>query len=184
MFFFGKTEAVKFKPRTVEHAYLCILNDDLLSAEAIFESLDSPRARWGKALLSIIKGYIEDFPTYFEIRNFLEIDLDFLLKNEKNDYVEQLLGSLEHLILINQETYKYTARVMFENKLYNACRKYMEKSKSIIYNDPELHFMYANYYYKFNEYTESLNAIEECIKILPNYYPAKLLRSKIQAILR
>ena len=79
MFFFGNSEcSIKFKPLSVEHAYLAILNNDLDSAAAVFEAIDSPRARWGRSFVDILKGYIENYPTYFEIRNFLEIDLDFL----------------------------------------------------------------------------------------------------------
>ena len=80
---------------------------------------------------------------------------------------------------MNQETYKYVARVMYENKLYNVSRRYLEKSKNILYNDPELHFIFANYYLNFNEYNEAEYHINECLKILPDYYPAKLIKNKI-----
>ena len=180
MFFFLQNFDKKFKPRSVEHAYLCILNDDLKTAQAIFESLDSPRALWGKTLSDILLGSLERFPTYFEIRNFLEIDLDFLLKNEKLDYVEMVLGSLELLSDINQEIYKFGARVMYENRLYKAAREYMEKSKKILYKDPELHFMFARFYLNFREYEEANFYINECIRILPDYFPAKNLKKEIE----
>ncbi len=180
MFFFSdENSSLAFKPGSLEHAYLAILNDDLLSAKKVFCSLSSPRARWGKALTDILSGYIEEYPSYFEIRNFLEIDLDFLLKNEKIDYVEQVLGSLNILSEINNETYKYVARVMYENKLYKVSREYLDKSKSLFYKDPELHFMYAKYYMNFGNYKDAEFHIDECIKILPDYYPAKLLKQEI-----
>ena len=183
MFFFSKNYDEKFKPRSIEHAYFAILEDDLTSAQAVFESLDSPRAKWGKAFVDILIGYIENYPTYFEIRNFLEIDLDFLIKNEKIEYVEQILGSLKLLSDINQETYKYVARVMFENRLYKACREYLEKSKDIFYADPELHFLYAKYYIKTREYDNADYHLDECLNILPDYYPAKLLQKEISRYL-
>ena len=96
---------------------LAILNNDLDTALQIFKKIDSPRALWGIALVNIINGYVEKYPTYFEIRNFYEIDLDFLLKNEKIEYIESILGALETLSSINQEIYKYTARVMLVNNL-------------------------------------------------------------------
>ena len=179
MFFFDHDSKV-FKPRSIESAYLAVLNDDLKLAEAIFESLESPRARWGIILISVLQGFVTILPTYFDIRNFLEIDLDFLIKNEKIDYVEQLLGSLELFSNINQETYKYAARVMYENKLLKVAREYMEKSKKIFYNDPELHFMFAKYFYESRDYSEAEFYINECIRILPDYYPAKLMKEKIQ----
>lgn len=180
MFFFNETaNNIEFKSRSVEHAYLAILNDDLETAQAVFESIESPRAHWGKSLVDIINGYLERYPTYFEIRNFFEIDLDFLIKNEKIDYVEHLLGSMELLSTINQETYKYAARVMYENKLYKSALEYMEKSKKIFYNDPELHFMLAKYYYNDRDYINSMFHTNECMKIIPEYFPAIELKKEL-----
>lgn len=183
MFFFTKDYSIEFKPKSVEHAYFAILNNDLDSAKKIFEYLDSPRAKWGKAFVDILSGYIEIYPSYFEIRNFLEIDLDFLIKNEKIDYIESFLGSLELLSSINQETYKYVGRVMFENRFYKASREYLEKSKNIFYKDPELHFLFAKYYIKTREYEKADFHLDECLNILPDYYPAKLLQKEISRYL-
>ncbi len=183
MFFFTDNQDYKFRPRSVEHAYLLVLNNELDSAQAVFESLDSPRARWGKAFVDILLGYIEKYPSYFEIRNFLEIDLDFLIKNEKIEYVEQFLGATKILAGINQETYKYIARVMFENRLYKAAREYLEKSKSLFYNDPELHFLFAKYYLKNREYENADKHLDECLNILPDYFPAQKLQKEISRYL-
>ena len=184
MFFFTeKDENIKITPKSIEHAYLSILNDDLISAEEVFKLNDSPRSRWGIILIEILTGFLQTYPTYFEIRNFLEIDMDFLLKNEKLDYIEQILGASEILITINQETYKYIARVMYENKLYKVARDYLEKSKAIFYKDPELHFMLAKYYLRLNDYDNTLYYINECLKILPEYYPAKKIKEQVQVYL-
>lgn len=179
MFFFSENSDKTFVPGSLEHAYFAILDDDLKAARSVFVANDSPRARWGIALVDILSGYIEKYPTYFEVRNFLEIDLDFLLKNNKMDYVEQLLGALKLLSDINQETYKYVARVMFENKLYLAAKNYMDKSKSIFYNDPELHFMLTKYYIHERDYSKASAHIDECLKILPDYFPAKKLKTEL-----
>ena len=179
-FFFGyEDKELVIKPNSLCHAYLAILNDDLDSAERVFLNLDSPRAKWGKCLVSILKGFLTDYPTYFGIRNFFEIDLDFLLKNEKISYVEQCLGALEILSAINQETFKFVSRVMLQNKLYSSAIKYMERSKQLYYNDPELHFIYAKYYMEINKIPEASFYINECLKLLPSYYPAQQLKLKI-----
>ena len=179
-FFYENCNYLNIYPNTIEHAYLLILNDDLEKAKEIFKSIDSPRAHWGITLVSILQGFLEKYPTYFQVRNFFEIDLDFLLKNKKINYVELLLGSLDILSNVNQETYKYTARVMFENKLYTASLKYMDKSKEIFYSDAELHFMLAKYYFLKHLYSEALFYINECQKLIPDYYPAKILRNNIE----
>ena len=180
MFFFSANNTdLVFESQSLEHAYFSILGEDLNAAEVIFMSLDSPRARWGCTFVGILKGFIETYPTYFEIRNFLEIDLDFLLKNNKIDYVEMVLGSLEILSDINQETYKYVARVMLENKYYQVVKNYLDKSKDIFYNDPELHFLYAKYYLINKDYFNADFYLDECLNILPDYYPAKSLQNEI-----
>ena len=183
MFFFTKDSDIFFKPGSIEHAYFAILNDDLDTAQTVFENIDSPRAKWGKVFVSILKGYIEIYPTYFEIRKFLEIDLDFLIKNEKMSYIELILGSCEILTEINQETYKYIARVMLENKLYKAAKSYLDKSKDIFYNDPELHFLFAKYYIKMKDCEQADFHLDECLNILPDYYPARRLQKELSRYL-
>lgn len=182
-FFFGMDcSDLEIFPNTVEHAYLAILDDDLDSAQAVFERIDSPRAKWGTILVSILKGYMRGYPTYFQIRNFLEIDIDFLLKNDKINYVELCLGALEVLSGVNQEAFKFAARVMLENKLYKAALKYMERSKQIHYKDAELHFMYAKYYMDRAQYENAYFYINECLKLIPEYYPAIIMKQRIEEL--
>ena len=184
MYFFSKKNSdIVFNSNSLEQAYLAILGDDLISAKEIFLQVDSPRARWGRALIGILSGYLEFYPTYFEIRNFLEIDMDFLLKNEKLDYIELLLGSIDLLVDINQEVFKYTARVMFENKFYNAAKKYLDKSKDVFYKDPELHYLYAKYYYKMKDYEKADFYLDECLSVIPDYYPAITFQKEISRYL-
>lgn len=183
LFFFDKDcSKIKFVPNSLEHAYLSILNEDLNTAKIIFSNLDSPRARWGSVFTSILEGFMVNFPTYFEIRNFLEIDVDFLLKNNKINYVEQVLGALDIFAAINQECYKFIARVMLENNLNTAALKYMDKSKQIFYNDPELHFMYAKYYYEKKYLNDAYFYVCECLKMVPSYYPAEIMKEKIEEL--
>ena len=179
-FFYPNCSDIKIIPNSLEHAYLCILNNDLSSAKAIFSKIDNPRGIWGTILVSIFEGYMEIFPTYFQIRNFLEIDLDFLLKNEKLDYIEQLLGALDIFADINQESYKFVARVMFENNLLSAAFNYMQKSKDIYYNDAELHFMLMRYYIKVHDFEQAYFYANECLQLIPDYYPALSMKQKIE----
>lgn len=179
MYFFNDNKEILFNANEIEQAYLSILGDDFDSAYKIFAESDSPRAKWGISLISILKGYIMPYPTYFQIRNFLEIDLDFLLKNGKIDYVEMVLGASEILLEMNQEAYKYIARVMFENKFYKSAKEYLEKSKNVLYNDPEMHFLFAKYYLIFKDFEKADLALDNCLKYVPDYYPAKQMQKEI-----
>ena len=69
---------------------------------------------------------------------------------------------------------------MLENNLYSAAIKYLETSKQIYYNDPELHFMFAKYYMDITNYKEAQFYIDECLKLLPTYYPALMIKEKIE----
>ena len=182
-FFYADCSFLDILPNSLEHAYLAIINDDLSTAKEIFKTIDSPRAKWGVVLISVLNGYLDIFPTYFQIRNFMEIDLDFLIKNEKLDYVEQLLGALEIFSTINQESFKFAARVMFENNLLSAAFNYMQKSKDVYYNDPELHFMLARYYIAVHDYEKAYLHINECLILIPDYYPALQYKQKIEEML-
>lgn len=182
-FFYKDCSKLEIFPNSLEHAYLAILNDDLYKAQRIFSNLDSPRSKWGEVLTAIISdGYMTKRPTFFQIRNFLEIDVDFLLRNQKIDYVEQFLGALDIFSKINSQTYKFAARVMLENHLFSAAYNYMQQSKEIHYNDPELHYMLAKYFIKRNNYPQAYASIKECLNLLPDYYPAITMKEKIEQI--
>lgn len=176
---FFDREPIDILPCSVELAYLNLLEKKLDDAEQIFYKIDSPRANWGKVLVSILKGQVIRYPTYFQVRNFYEIDLDFFIKNESIDYVESLLGALEFLVNINHEVYKYAARVMYANKLFSIAFDYMNKSKAVNYNDAELHFMLSKYYYENKNYKFAFYSINECLNLIPDYYPAHILKQLI-----
>ena len=72
---------------------------------------------------------------------------------------------------------------MYENRFYKAAREYLEKSLKVFYNDPELHFLIAKYYINAHEYEDADRHIEECLRILPDYYPAKILQKDISRYL-
>ena len=182
-FFYDDCSNINIIPNSLEHAYLLILDNNLQGAKQIFNVIDSPRAKWGSVLVNILEQYLQILPTYFQIRNFFEIDLDFLIKNNKVDQIECLIGALDALSHINQEIYKYAARVMFENKLYSLALKYMQCSKKCLYHDPELHFMLSKYYLKFNDYNKAYESINICLDQLPDYYPAKVLRKEIEQMI-
>ena len=60
----------------VEAGYCNIILDNLKAANLDFDKAlgDNIRAHWGKVLIQMINAQISSAPTYFEIRNFFEID--------------------------------------------------------------------------------------------------------------
>lgn len=166
---------------TLEYGYSLILSGNLQEAERVLRKIESLRADWAVKLIPFMKGYVEVFPTYFQIRNFLEIDINLLIKARQSDYVSYILGGADIFYSVNCESYKYFARVMMNNGFFDIAKTYMDKAKDKTYNDPELHFMYCQYFIHLKEFDNALAAINACLSILPEYYPAIKIK---EALLR
>lgn len=156
----------------LEYGYCLILEGQLDKAEQVLRTIDSIRADWAVKLIPFMKGHVEILPTYFQIRNFLEIDINLLLLAKQTDSISYILGGADILYSVNCETYKYIARVMMNNGFYDIAKNYLKEARSNTYNDPELHFMCCQYYIKNGEFDKALQSIQECLNVLPEYYPA------------
>jgi tetratricopeptide (TPR) repeat protein len=168
----------------IKSAYNALIKDDLDSARQMFATLaDSDlRAKWGFFLVNLIDdGKLYESPTYFQVRNFLEIDIDFLISHYKGDYVERIAGYSDFLFRINPETYKFIGRVFFNNGLKPQAMFFLERAKSYFYNDPELHYLFADIYFEQGERKKAAAALEACLKVLPGYYPAEAMLKKLAA---
>ncbi len=165
----------------LELAYCKLLNDELKEAENLFSDLQDleTRARWGNMVTKILLEKQAPYPTYFDLRNFLEIDLNLLINYEKGEYVEEIIKYADMFSSVNPETYKYIGRVFLNNNLHSYGKFYLERAKTYFYHDPELHVMLGYVYEAEGKTERALNSIENCLRILPEYYPAKVLKRKL-----
>lgn len=162
----------------IEAGYCCIISDNLNKARELFlrASEYDRRAAWGLLLLQMIEGKITIYPTYFEIRNFLEIDLNLLILYCKADYIEKIICYADFMTLYNPECYKFIGRAFWANNFIPAAMFFLRKAKDKMYNDPELHYLLAYiYYYNDNDIENCYKALKACLGILPEYAPAKAL---------
>lgn len=163
-----------------EAGYCYIILDKLEKAQQMFEYAVKYdiRAHWGLFLLQLLSGKISRQPTYFEVRNFLEIDLNILILYCKGDYVERIIRYADFMAFYNPECYKFIGRAFWANDLIPAAMFFLRRAKDKLYNDPELHYLLAYIYYsKENNMAKSIKALETCLNILPKYAPAsKLLK--------
>lgn len=174
--YFKKNEFV------LEYAYCRLLLGDSEGAKEAFLKINQfdSRADWGEKLTQFIDGYVKVAPSYFQIRNFLEIDLNMLIKAGQAQFVENIINGADLLYSVNPESYKFLARVMFFNGYTDLALYYLNKAKEKFYYDPEMHFMLANCYLKKGEKASAIRSINSCLSILPEYFPAKNLLEKIQ----
>lgn len=158
----------------LEQAYCEIILDNLKEARKILEGIEpnDARAHWGLIILDFIKGTVSKYPTYFELRNFLEIDLNLLIMYCKGDYVEKIIRYADFMYTINPEVYKFIGRVFLNNGLRAQAMFFFIRAKDRFYHDPELHYIMAEIYYKDNDIDLCKLSLEKCLEILPEYAPA------------
>lgn len=127
----------------LENAYSLLFNEDLEKAKFAFSQIkDSDvRAKWALFMISLIEGNVKEYPTYLQLRNFLEIDLNLLIHYFKGDYVEKIIRYCDFMFTINPEVYKFIGRVLYNNNLEQQALFFLEKAKSYFWHDPELHYL-------------------------------------------
>ena len=159
----------------LEFGYCELLKGNLDNAKRILApiSKNNPRAHWALRMIQFIEGYVTFLPTYFEIRNFLEVDIYLLLKAKKIDWVENIINGDDLFFSVNSESYKFIARVLMYNKFSEVAKIYLDKGLENTYGDPELHIILADYYIFKNEIEKAKKTLNNCLRILPGYYPAK-----------
>lgn len=166
----------------LEGAYCKLFSGDAQGAKTEFSkvAMTDFRADWGKKLIGFIEGYVSDVPSYFQIRNFLEIDLNLLLQAKQPQYVENIINGADLFYSVNPESYKFIARVMLNNDFSDVALYYLKKAKDKFYYDPEMHYMLAQCYVRQGETNLAKSSIESCLDILPGYFPARKLLQKIE----
>ncbi|MBQ8459665.1 hypothetical protein IJ541_06145 [bacterium] len=165
-----------------EAGYCYIILDKLDKAQEMFSKAKdyNNRAKWGLFLLQLINGNISSFPTYFQVRNFLEIDLGLLILYCKGDYVEKIIRYADFMAYYNPECYKFIGRVFWANNLMSASMFFLRKAKDKFYHDPELHYLLAYiYYHNEKNISQCKKSLNTCLEILPDYAPAKNLAKLI-----
>jgi len=165
----------------LESAYCKLLSGDIESANDGFVKLAESdfRADWGRKLVQCIKCTVYEAPSYFQVRNFLEIDLNLLIKVGQAEFIDNIIGYANIFYSVNPESYKFIARVMYYNDFIEVALFFLKKSREKLYNDPELHYMLANCYLIMGQVTQARAALKTCLGILPNYFPAKRLLAKL-----
>lgn len=166
---------------TLEAAYCKLLSGDAQGAKAEFAKTVKTdfRADWGRKLIGFIEGYVSNVPSYFQIRNFLEIDLNLLLQAKQPQYVENIINGADLFYSVNPESYKFIARVMLNNDFAEVALYYLKKAKDKFYYDPEMHYMLAQCYVRQGETDLAKFSIKNCLDILPGYFPATKLLQKL-----
>ena len=169
----------------LERGYYELLHKNLCSAKKIFQNIQENdiRAHWGNIITSMAEGNLIGYPSYFELRNFYEVDLQLLFTHYLGEYIEEICKFSDWLYKINPEIYKYTGRSFLKNGYTDIGLYFLKKGKEQYFNDPELHFLLGEYHFENNDYSAAFNDLQTCLRILPDYYPALKLKQEIDKTL-
>ncbi len=165
----------------LELGYCFLLSDNLKDARAAFiqaREFDK-RANWALFMTNLFLNLPADYPSYFELRNFLEIDLNILIQAGKGEFVEKLISYADFFYTINPEVYKYLGRVFLNNDLEQYGYFFLMRAKDYFYNDPELHYLLAEFFFNKKDFKEAKKYAQTCLEVLPEYFPAKKMLGKI-----
>jgi len=174
------TDFFKENNYPLEYGYALVLSGDLENAYKVFSSIDSHRADWMLKLIPIMQKSFSLYPTYFQIRNFLEIDLSMLFKTNQIEYINNILLASEMFQSVNNESFKCIGRALLKNGFPNEAKVFFDKSMENYYRDVELHYLFVEYYLYINDIENAKKSVENCLKLNPDYYPAKRMKEILQ----
>ncbi len=165
----------------LETAYYDLLHKRADDAYETFLSIINTdiRAHWGAFISSLCIDRVKGYPSYLELRNFFEIDLQLFVTYGLGSYVETVCSYADWLRTINPEVYKFIGRVFLKNGYDDIGLSFLDAGKDYMYNDPELHFLFAEYYMKQKDFKNAENSVDACLSILPEYFPAARLKQII-----
>ena len=132
----------------------------------------SPLANWLICLIDIIENSYNEIPTYFQIRNFYEQDLNMILKYKNIEYFNKLIAANNYLEHFNKEIYKYTGKVLLYNAEYEKAKQFLLKSLDIFFKDSETHFLLGELYEKKGNLKEAKREYKIANEVNNGYFPA------------
>ncbi len=156
-------------------AYAKILNNELEVAENILLSNheDYSFSVWLLILANILQEKDPLFiPTYLQIRNFYEQDLEMFFFFEKYEFIQKLLYHCKYFENSNKEIFKYNGRILLQHGFLKESKKFLEKSLDICFKDPETHFILGELHLKNNDLQKAKKYFIKAIEVNNGYFPA------------
>ena len=167
-----------------ECGYCKFILGDIENAKLFWQKshIDSPAITWGQNVSRLCSLMVPHSLTFFQIRNFLERDLQLLIENNQLIMVENIISAADILAEFNPETYKFIGRVLMNNGYFDIAYEFLLKSRDICYKDCEIHFLLAQFYLAKGNNKEAIKILEKSISLNSSYFPAKKLLSQIVSL--
>ena len=132
----------------------------------------SSAAGWLNSISNVLLSNKEEPPSYMQIRNYFEQDLEMAFFCDNKPLIEKFLENSSYLQSINGEVNKFCGRVLLHNNEDFMAEIYLKRSLNTFYQDPETHYLLGETYEKQGFMQEAIASYNRVIEINKNYYPA------------
>ncbi len=167
-------------------AFSFILLKEIQKAkEVLVNTPDSPAKFWCEFLVDLFseKNNIQKYPSFFEIRHFLELTVYLLLRSKNQHYINLIVKNLNKLLKINLDSEKFIGYAYFHfGDLENALSLLTNSIKKNQY-DGEIYFMLGKLYLQKGSAHDALAMLENARLFLPDHAPTRDLLEKIKSTL-
>lgn len=166
-----------------KYGYCEFLMGNVKEARKIFASAPiSPAQNWSLFFSELFFDKTTTIPSFFQIRAFLERDLNLFLKLTLTDYVQKLIDISDFLFDINPEANKLIAKSFLYNNYPQYAKEYLNRALDYTNQDAELYYLLGLYNYVIEEISDAKYSFQRALALNENYIPAKnLLKQLISA---
>lgn len=156
-------------------AYCKLLKTEAESALSMLLPIknSSTAVNWLISLIKLLKDDMSYPPSYMQIRNFYEQDLNLFFLYKLESYINKILQNIKFFECFNKEIYKYNARVLLNYGYVLLAKEYIKQSIDIYYKDPETHFILGEIYLKTGQRKKAKKEFEISNMVNNEYIPAK-----------
>ena len=164
-------------------AFTLILMGSLDDANSYLQKVNkSPAKMWCEFLIDIFteKPRIKSWPSFLQIRHFLEFTVYYLLLSKQYIFIDLLVKSLKKLLDLNMDSEKYIGYAYLSYGDVDQALKYMNSSIKRNKLDGELYFMLGKAHIMKNNFQGALSMLENAKSLLPNHYPTRLLLEHVK----
>ena len=151
----------------------------------LLKANSSPAKAWCGFLIDLFnqKNIIKSWPTFLQIRQFLEFTAYHLLLAGNYEYLNCLVLNLDELMQINMDSEKIIGAAYFHfGNLDEAINYFISAARKNQY-DGEIYFNLAQIYLLKNKLLDALSMLTNASLLLPEHYPTKVLIEKTKVLL-
>ena len=184
----GKFDLAKNAYQNANHreglAFTLIMMKDLKSAKSTLNQTgSSPASLWCEFLAELFSGSkpLKKWPSFLEIRQFMEFTVHCLLIYNNNECIQLLLANIKKLLDINQDAEKLIGYAYFHFGMPEQAIKLLKGSLKKYQFDGEVYYKLGQIYYLQNDLYEALSMLNNAQLLLPDHYATQVLLEKVKS---